>query len=174
MITTRLDLGFSSIQVTVNGTPVYFDAEDISHKTSPSGEQAEFSSLGHQVLTISLSSCRIGDIIAVEYEGGHLQGDGGGERRSNLVGTVGDYTVAFGCLETSDIERENETLTGSHVRRALPYELFGVTPGGYLFRIVDDPSNYRDALEQTSIVIDAVWEHSSKESAWEILSLLTC
>jgi len=174
MRTNRVELGFSALYVTVNGKQIYFESEEVAGNSYDLDDGTEVFPSGAMKITVDISGCYIGDMIEVGFENAELESDGGGERRSNMVGTVGNYTVALGCMETHDIESEYLYFGGDPSGRALPYEIFGLRESGYLFRIVDDPTKYTKEPDQTAITVDAFWEDSSKEYAWKMLSCLTC
>ena len=74
---------------------------------------------------------------------------------------------------TSEVEEDYMYCGDGKTRHALPYELFDETDSGYVFRIVDDPSDYCDSREQRFIEVDAAWENSDNEYAWELVSYHT-
>lgn len=180
MITNRFDLGFTAVTVTVNGTPVDFQVELCERNTFWLEDNKAYRPIGCYNIIINILSCQIGDVIAVQYDKGALENDGGGERMDNVVGYISGYAVAMGCPATDEYEDTPvERLSRSWpsdmnpTKRTLPYESLGDNGRGFEFRIVDDPVEYHDRFYRYNIEAIIAWEDSSKEYAWDLVSSLT-
>lgn len=177
MVTNRFDLGFAAITVTVNGASVDFQVASYDYNTYWLKDGTAVHPLGCYSIIINILSCRIGDVIVVQYDTGSLEYDGGGERMDNIVGDISEYIVAMGCPATDEYEDALVDLSWpsdmNPTKRVLPYENWGSTGQGFEFRIVDDPVKYNDRFYRTNIEAIIAWEKSSKEYAWGMVSFLT-
>lgn len=179
MVVDRLDLGFVTVSVTVNGIPANFEVEKNPYDSFWLRDGTEVHPAGCLNILIDVLPYHVDDVIIVEYDKGQLQCDGGGEQKDNIVGEIGDVTVAMGVPATDEYEdefkwtRENWPSDMNKTNRILPYENWGFTSRGFEFRIVDNPSEYNDRQYRRYIEVNVVWEYSNKEYAWDIVSYLT-
>lgn len=104
----------------------------------------------------------------MKFDKGQLQSDGGGENMLNTIGTIGNYTVGIGTVDTQDI---NEYFDEDGVW--LPYEIWGFTNRGYEVRIIDNPKDYKERKHFQQIYFYIAWETGTTDEAWELISFVT-
>lgn len=104
--------------------------------------------------------------------------DGGSENTLNIVGEIGDYTIGIGAPNSDAIEesysQDEWPQNMNHTKYELPYDIWDITKRGYIFKIKDNPAEYRDRNFRKYIELSLVWERKEKDYSWEIVSYLTC
>lgn len=128
-------------------------------------------------ISLDLIHFSVGDIISCELDNGEMVNDGGGENTLNIVGEIGDYTIGIGAPDSDSIE-ESYSQGGwpkdmNHTKYMLPYDTWDFTKRGYIFKIKDNPAEYRDRSFRKYIELSLVWEKKEKDYAWEGVSFLT-
>ena len=187
MTTREFQTPFGYIEALRNGERIAFAIEKAADDSYyiDDAETEIVHPLGCYCITVDIREMQRGDHVVVRYSTGHLFGDGGGERKMNAVAEIDGFTIAMGCEDTEDIEREwsyykrrDASRNGYEGNRCLPYEVSGLSDGGYAFEIIDSPQNYlayhSEYRKCTEIQIIAAWENNEKSYAWEIVSFLTC
>lgn len=176
MFTDKLDLGFAAVRATVNNKPVAFETKkNLNGLYRPSDDTKVYPE-GCVDIMINVLPYQVGDVLRVEFDRGAFACDGGGENRMNIVGEIGEYTVAMGAPDYDDNEaryNENWPKDMYAAKFFLPYEHWGFSSRGFEFHIVDTPKAYLDRFYRTNIVITVAWERSNKAYAWNIISFLT-
>ncbi len=162
MITNGLDLGFAKIRATVNNAAINFEVGKISFDTYQLDDGTELHPAGCLEIIINTLPYRIGDKISVGFDRGAFTCDSGGKSKINIVGEIGKFTVAMGAPDTDDT---------NSLKRAFPYETRCSDSRGFEFHITDDPRQY--STNSADIAITVVWEYSSLDCAWDMLSYLT-
>lgn len=176
MFTDKLDLGFATVHATVNNKPVVFEVRENPAGAYWLSDDTKVYPAGCVDIIVNVLPYQVGDVLRVEFDRGALACDGGGENRMNIVGEIGEYTVAMGAPDYDDneaVHRENWPKDMHVTKFFRPYEYWGFTSRGFEFHIVDTPKSYLDRFYRTNIVIPVAWEHSDKTYAWDIVSFLT-
>lgn len=177
MFTDNLDLVFATVSVTANSKPIVFEVKKNSLDSYWLDNGTEVHPAGCIDIIVNILPYQVGDVLCVEFDHGVLTCDGGGENLLNIVGEIGEYTVAMGAPynddDNEDTYNKNWPEDMHPTKYLLPYENRGFTSRGFEFCIVDAPKEYFDRFYRTNIVITVVWEYSSKDYAWRIVSFLT-
>jgi hypothetical protein len=90
------------------------------------------------------------------------------------TGEIGDYIIGIGTIDSDSIEEsyfEGEWPKDmNHTKYILPFDMWNTTKRGYIFKINDNPVEYRDISIRKYIELSLVWEKKEKEYAWGIVS----
>lgn len=159
---------FAKVYMYKNGAQIEFDIEPFDYGmylNNNSYKRPE----GLYKITVDMELLQCGDVLICKFDCGHLQNDGGGEHKLNIVGTIANYTVGMGTHDTQYI---NECFEDK--ANYLPYEVWGCTDSGYEIHIVDDPKKYRSKKHFQQIYFDIAWEPKVTGEAWELISFVTC
>lgn len=129
-------------------------------------------------IALDLLSYSLGDMISCGFDNGEMVNDGGDEHTLNIVGEIDDYIIGIGAPDSNSYElsysQHDWPKDMNYTNYILPYDTFGITKNGYIFKIKDNPTEYRDRSYRKYIELLLVWEKKEKDYAWEIVSLLTC
>lgn len=167
MKTSEYETPFAKLHIYKNGHPIDFEIEPFDYGmylNDNSYKKPE----GLYKVTIDMDLLQSGDILVCEFDHGHLHDDGGGEHMLNMVGTIGNYTVGMGAVDTQDI---NECFgdNGSW----LPYDVWGCTNRGYEVHVIDYPEKHKDRKHFHQMYFDIAWEPGTTDEAWELISFVT-
>lgn len=180
METEQFDTPFGFIEVLCNGKRRSFRVEENDYNIYSLDDGTEISPEGCYTLHIDISDNKKGDVIVVQYSCGELKDDGGGENMLNLIADSGEYTYGFGFLDTDDLEESWEWAKEDYPddpkfsdERSFPYAYWGNVTSGAEFHIVDDPAKYSGKRKELDLWVSALWESSSNEYAWDMISYLT-
>lgn len=119
-----------------------------------------------------------GDTIVCELDNGEMFNDGGGEHLFNIIGEIDDYTIGIGAPDSDSMEygysKDSLPEDMNKTKYFLPYDTLDINKRGYIFKIKDNPIEYRDRNVRKYIELSLVWERREKGYAWDIVSGLTC
>lgn len=128
-------------------------------------------------IVLDLINFSVWDIITCELDSGELINDGGGENALNIVGEFDDYIIGIGSPDSESLEesysQDRWPKDMNHTKYVIPYEVLNITKRGYIFKIKDNPEEYRDKDFRKYIELSLVWEKKQKDYAWDIVSFLT-
>ncbi|WP_179207992.1 hypothetical protein [Clostridium diolis] len=125
---------------------------------------------------LDLISFSVGDMISCEINNGEMVNDGGDENTLNVVGEIGEYIIGIGASDSIEemYSRGEWPKDMNHTKYELPYDTLDITKREYIFKIKDNPVEYRDRDFRKYIELSLVWENKEKDYSWDIVSFLTC
>ena len=115
MFTDNLDLGFATVSVTANSKPIVFEAKKNSLDSYWLDDGTEVHPAGCINIIVNVLPYQVGDVLCAEFDHGVLTYDGGGERLLNIVGAIGEYTVAMVRRAVTMIMRIHTIKTGRRI-----------------------------------------------------------
>lgn len=176
MIVDKFETPVGLFRVYKNSKICSFDIKDNDYNTFWLDENKPIHPEGCYKVSLDLALFSMGDIILFQLDNVEMVNDGGGERTLNILTEVGDYVIGIGAPDTDDIEDgysqelpEDMNLT----KYTVPYDVLDVTKSGYIFKIKDDPTKYRDRYYRKYLDLSLVWEKKGKDYSWKIVSFLT-
>ncbi|OBR92682.1 hypothetical protein CLRAG_23880 [Clostridium ragsdalei P11] len=178
MIVDKFETPAGSFKVYKNSKICPFSIEESAYNTFWLNGNKTLHPEGCYKISLDLTLFSVGDIISCELDNGEMVNDGGGENTLNIVGEIGDYTIGIGAPDSDSIEegysQDELPKDMNHTQYELPYDTIDITKRGYIFKIKDTPSEYRDRNFRKYIELSLVWEKKEKDYSWEIVSYLTC
>lgn len=162
----ELKTPFGAVHMYVNGQKASFDAEPFHHDAY-CVENNFKEPQGLYKLCPELEKLKKGDILLCEFDGGHLENDGGDEFIENIVGVYQGYTIGMGAPDSEDIE-----IYYGRGKRALSYETWTYTPRGFEIHILDIPEG---ALvpNYDRLFFVVAWNIGTSDDVWKMISFLT-
>ena len=148
MITDKFITPVGTFKVYKNSVICSFSIEESDYNTFWLNDDTAVHPEGCYKITMDLLSYSVGDLISCELDNGELVNDGGDENTLNIVGEINDYIIGIGAPDSDSFE-----LTYSQdiwpkdlnsTKYVLPYDIWDITKRGYVFKIKDNPAEYRD------------------------------
>lgn len=178
MVVDKFETPVGYFRVYKNSETYSFLIEESTYNTFWINENKSVHPEGCYKISIDLNLFSIGDKILCELDSGEMVNDGGDQDTLNIVGEIGDYIIGIGAPDSDSIEesysRDKWPKDMNHTKYKLPYDTWDITKRGYIFKIKDNPSEYRDRYFRKYIKLFLVWEKKEKDYAWEMVSCLTC
>lgn len=163
-----------------NGKRIPFQLEENSYDTMYIGDNFDIPVHpdGCHTVLIDLIEMMVGDTILCSLDNDVIHDDGGGQDALNSVGQSNGFSIAIGAPDTDAHEDSWESTVNNlpydinKTIRCLPYDCCHCK-GGFEFKVLDDPKQYRDKLYRKHIYLSILWCSDEKEYAWKIVSFLT-
>ncbi|GAA0084869.1 hypothetical protein UT300007_13080 [Clostridium sp. CTA-7] len=178
MIVDKFETPVGLFRVYKNSEICFFFIEEGTYNTYWMNDNKAVHPEGCYKILLDLNSFSLGDIISCELDNGKMFNDGGDENTLNIVGEIGGYIIGIGAPDSRSIEKmysqSKFPKDMNNTKYELPYDTLEITRGGYIFKIKDNPAEYRDRNFRKYIELSLVWERKEKNYAWEIVSFLTC
>ncbi|NFT08787.1 MULTISPECIES: hypothetical protein [Clostridium] len=178
MIVDKFKTPIGFFRVYKNSKICSLNIEEGTYNTFWLNENKPLHSEGCYKISLDLTLFSVGDMISCELDNGEMLNDGGDENTLNIVGEIGDYIIGIGAPDSDSIEelycQDQWPKDMNHTKYELPYDTWDITKRGYIFKIKDNPAEYRDRNFRKYIELSLVWERKEKEYAWDIVSFLTC
>lgn len=163
MNTSEYRTPFAKVHVYKNGAQIEFNIEPFDYGMYLNDDCYKKPE-GIYKITVDMNLLQCGDVLVCEFDRGCLQDDGGDECTLNIVGTIGNYTVGMGTYDTQDI----------HKAHRLSYQVLGCTNSGFRVHIVNDPKKYWNGQPFQQICFIIAWEPETTDTAWDLISCVTC
>lgn|GEM_PF-3791417 len=176
MIVNKFKTPVGFLRVYKNSEICSFNVEEGTYNTFWLDQDKPIHPEGCYKITLDLALFSVGDVILCDLDNSEMVNDGGGEHTLNIVAEIGDYVIGIGAPDTDSIE-EGYSLEFPKdmniTQYALPYDTWDTTKSGYIFKIKDNPIEYRDRYYRKYLELSLVWEKKEKDYSWNIVSFLT-